>query len=107
VGHAEVPGVEAWQRSSTTASRRLTGPFRSGPKADQIRHRKNRGIRGGRRSSARSTTGGVAPSSAASTGSKRHRAVATRFDKLAVRHEATLHIATINDWLLTSLCVTP
>jgi hypothetical protein len=35
--------------------------------------------------------------------SKRHRAVATRFDKLAVRYEATLHIATINDWLLTSL----
>jgi transposase len=34
---------------------------------------------------------------------KRHRAVATRFDKLAVRYEATLHIATINDWLLTSL----
>ena len=38
---------------------------------------------------------------------KRHRAVATRFDKLAVRYEATLHIATINDWLLTSLWVTP
>jgi hypothetical protein len=40
------------------------------PKADQIRHRKNRGTRvAGRRSSARSTTGGVTPSSAASTGS--------------------------------------
>jgi transposase len=26
---------------------------------------------------------------------KRHRAVATRFDKLAVRYEATLHIAVI------------
>jgi transposase len=38
---------------------------------------------------------------------KRHRAVATRFDMLAVRYEATLDIATINDWLLTSLCVTP
>jgi transposase len=34
---------------------------------------------------------------------KRHRAVATRYDKLAVRYEATLHIAVINDWLLTSL----
>jgi transposase len=34
---------------------------------------------------------------------KRHRAVATRFDKLAVRYEATLHITTINDWLPTSL----
>ena len=33
----------------------------------------------------------------------RHRAVATRYDKLAVRYEAILHIAVINDWLLTSL----
>jgi transposase len=30
---------------------------------------------------------------------KRHRAVATRFDKLAVRYEATVQIAAINDWL--------
>ncbi len=30
---------------------------------------------------------------------KRYRAVATRFDKLAVRYEATVHIATINEWL--------
>ena len=34
---------------------------------------------------------------------KRHRAVATRYDRLAVRYEATLTIAAINDWLLTSL----
>lgn len=34
---------------------------------------------------------------------KRHRAVATRFDKLAVRYEATVHIATINEWLLPDL----
>jgi hypothetical protein len=25
--------------------------------------------------------------------------VATRYDKLAVRYEATVHIATINEWL--------
>jgi transposase len=31
---------------------------------------------------------------------KRHRAVATRYDKLAVRYEATVHIAAINEWLL-------
>ncbi len=31
---------------------------------------------------------------------KRRRAVATRYDKLAVRYEATLHIAVINDWLI-------
>ncbi|MDP9843783.1 transposase [Streptosporangium lutulentum] len=30
---------------------------------------------------------------------KRHRAVATRYDKLAVRFEATVIIATINEWL--------
>lgn len=30
---------------------------------------------------------------------KRHRAVASRFDKLAVRYEATIHIAAINEWL--------
>lgn len=30
---------------------------------------------------------------------KRHRAVATRYDKLAVRYEATVTIAAINEWL--------
>ena len=30
---------------------------------------------------------------------KRHRGVATRYDKLAVRYEATVHIAAIDEWL--------
>ncbi len=30
---------------------------------------------------------------------KRHRALATRYDKLAVRYEATIHITAINEWL--------
>jgi transposase len=30
---------------------------------------------------------------------KRYRGVATRYDKLAVRYEATVHIAAINEWL--------
>lgn len=30
---------------------------------------------------------------------KRNRAVATRYDKLALRYEATVHIAVINEWL--------
>ncbi|TKK77091.1 IS5/IS1182 family transposase, partial [Herbidospora galbida] len=30
---------------------------------------------------------------------KRHRAIATRYDKLAVRYEATIQIAALNDWL--------
>jgi transposase len=30
---------------------------------------------------------------------KQHRAVATRFDKLAVRYEAAVQVAAINTWL--------
>nr|WP_252125156.1 transposase [Streptomyces sp. MBT84] len=30
---------------------------------------------------------------------RRHRAVATRYDKLAVRYEATVLVAAINEWL--------
>jgi transposase len=30
---------------------------------------------------------------------KRHRGVATRYCKLAVRYEATVHVAAINEWL--------
>ena len=30
---------------------------------------------------------------------KRNRAVAARYDKLAVRYEATLHVAAIGEWL--------
>jgi transposase len=34
---------------------------------------------------------------------KRHRAIATRYDKLAIRYEATIHIGLINDWLLPDI----
>jgi transposase len=37
---------------------------------------------------------------------KRNRGVATRFDKLAARYEAVVHIAAINEWL-PSLCDRP
>jgi transposase len=30
---------------------------------------------------------------------KHHRSFATRYDKLAVRYEATVHIAAIGEWL--------
>jgi hypothetical protein len=30
---------------------------------------------------------------------ERNRAVATRHDKLAIRHEATHHVAAISEWL--------
>ena len=38
---------------------------------------------------------------------KRNRAVATRFDKLAVRYEATIHVAAINEWLRPGFLNTP
>ncbi|GGS10187.1 hypothetical protein GCM10010169_63710 [Micromonospora fulviviridis] len=34
---------------------------------------------------------------------KRNRALATRYDKLAVRYHATVHAATINEWLRPGL----
>ncbi len=30
---------------------------------------------------------------------EQHRAVASRYDKLAVRYEATIHVTAINEWL--------
>ena len=38
---------------------------------------------------------------------KRNGAVATRYDKLAVRYEATVHIAAINEWLRPGFLDTP
>jgi transposase len=56
---------------------------------------------------ARSTYAISAPRRPRAATARCNRAVATRYDKLAVRYEATVHIAAINEWLRPGFLDTP